>query len=41
MLRKIRNVLTKIPKPMENPTNPFLYSFLMGFRKFFKRVENE
>ena len=25
--------LTKIPMPIENPTNPFLYSFFKGLKK--------
>lgn len=30
---KIKTLFMKIPIPIENPTKPFLYSFLTGLKK--------
>ena len=37
----IRNVLIKIPIPMENPTKPFRYSFFSGLKKVLMKVGSE
>lgn len=36
-----KNNLTKIPKTIEKRTRPFLYSFLRGLKKVFKRRGTE
>jgi hypothetical protein len=40
-LKKMRSVFIKIPIPIENPTSPRRYSFLMGWKNVWISKGNE